>query len=164
MGKLEFEGIVINGIGKHSELFVPGRLLLPQAPTDWPETLHPGSLNVRVVSYPAVWRERGLAASVKVLDTGVFPPAFLILREQFGNNQLLPTPSKPSRGIGQVWRAALFANDHRMDCWVLRRIDSGLRDVVELIADCAIRNRMNLEATRDWPATIAVYGAWRGAG
>jgi hypothetical protein len=54
MDKLEFEGTVINGLGTHSELLVPGRALLPQAPTDWPETVHPGSLNLRVASYPPV--------------------------------------------------------------------------------------------------------------
>lgn len=161
MEKLEFEGIVVNGQGDHNRLFVPGRSLLSESPQDWPETLHAGSLNVRIASYPLAWRERGLAASVRVLDTEVFPPLFLIPRDQIRNNQLTPTPSKPRRGIGQVWRASLIANGGELDCWILRRVDSGLRDVLELVSGEPIRSRLGLERTRDWLATVTVSGHWR---
>ncbi len=43
---LKFEGVVAAGIGKHSELIVPGRVVLREPPHDWPEVLFPGSLNV----------------------------------------------------------------------------------------------------------------------
>jgi len=159
---LKFEGTVVNGQGDHNKLLVPGCSLLPDAPEDWPETLQPGSLNVRIGAYPLAWRERGLAASVKVFDTDVFPPEFLIPQVKMRNNQLTPTPSKPRRGIGQVWRATLNANGGCLDCWVLRRVDSGLRDVLELVAGYAIRPALGLERTQDWPATVTVYGHWRG--
>jgi hypothetical protein len=161
MERLAFEGSVVNGQGDHSKLVVPGRSLLSDAPEDWPETLRPGSLNVRISVYPPAWHERGLSASVKVLDTGVFPPEFLIPQGRMHNNRLTPTPSKPRRGIGQVWRATLNANGGCLDCWVLRRIDSGLRDVLELVAGCAIRPALGLELTKDWPATVTAYGHWR---
>jgi len=78
-----------------------------------------------------------------------------------GNNLLTPTPSKPKRGIGQVWQASLAANGGVLDCWILRRIDSGLRDVLELVSGYAIRSHMGLARTRDWPATVTVFGYWR---
>ena len=161
MDKLEFEGTVINGLGKHRELLVPGRSFLPQAPPDWPETFQPGSLNLKVTSYPPVWRRRGLGNSVKELDSGIFLPQFVISQNQLGNNLLSPTPAKPKRGIGQIWRASLAANGGELDCWILRRIESGLRDVLELVSGYPIRSRMGLERTRDWPATVTVYGHWR---
>lgn len=161
MENLAFEGIVVNGQGDHSKLFVPGRSLLSGASEDWPETLQPGSLNVRIGAYPLAWRERGLAATVKVLDTDVFPPEFLIPQDRMQSNQLIPTPSSPRRGIGQVWRATLNANGGYVDCWVLRRVDSGLRDVLELVAGYAIRPALGLERTQDWPATVTLYGHWR---
>jgi hypothetical protein len=161
MDKLEFEGYVVNGIGRHRELVVPGRSLLPQAPEDWPETLAPGSVNVRITSYPLAWRDHGLAENVKALDTDVYPPQFLIPQSQFGNNQLRPTPFKPNCGIGQVWRATLTANGGKLDCWVLRRIDSALWDVLEVVSADPIRSRMKLDPTSNWPAIIALHGHWR---
>jgi hypothetical protein len=161
MDKLKFEGTVINGIGQHHELLVPGRLLLPQAPSDWPETLHPGSLNLQVASYPPAWRERGMGNSVRGLDSGAFRPEFVIPQGRMGNNLLAPTPSKPKRGIGQVWRASLAANGCVRGCWILRRIDSGLRDALELVSADPIRTRMGLACEKDWPATLTVYGRWR---
>jgi hypothetical protein len=161
MERLEFEGTVINGIGRHRELLVPGRLLLPQAPSVWPETLHPGSLNLRVASYPAAWLERRMGNSVRGLDLGAFVPEFVIPQSQLGNNQLSPTPSKPKRGVGQVWRASLVANGGELDCWILRRIDSTLRDVLELVSGDPIRKRMGLVREKDWPAKVLVYGRWR---
>jgi hypothetical protein len=161
MDKLEFEGHVVNGIGRHRELVVPGRSLLPQAPEDWPETLARGSVNIRITSYPPAWRDHGLAENVKALDTDVYPALFLISQSQFGNNQLHPTPSKPKRGIGQVWRATLTANSDKLDCWVLRRIDSALWDVLEIVSADSIRSRMNLDPTTNWPATVAMHGHWR---
>jgi len=116
---------------------------------------------VRIRAYPLAWRERSLAASVKILDTNVFPPVFLIPQAQVQNNQLTPMPSKPRRGVGQIWRATLNANGGSLDCWALRRLDSGLRDVLELVAGYAIRPALGIERTQDWPATITVYGHWR---
>jgi hypothetical protein len=160
MDKLDFEGTVVNGLGTHRELLVPGRALLPQAPTDWPETLHPGSLNLKIASYPPAWSGRGMGNSVRGLDLGTFLPLFVISQDELGNNLLTPTPSKPKRGIGQVWRASLAANGGVLDCWILRRIDSDLRDVLELVSGYPIRSRMGLARTRDWPATVTVYGHW----
>jgi hypothetical protein len=159
--ELIFEGTVVNGIGKHTELIVPGRGHLPRAPSDWPDTLQSGSLNVRIAAYPTVWRERGLALSVRVFDTGIFVPEFRISQDRLGNNRILPTPSKPLRGTGQVWRAFLVTNGGRLECWALRRIDSALSDVLELVSECPIRSRLDLERNKDWPATLTVYGRWR---
>lgn len=161
MDELKFEGAVVDGIGKHTELIVPGRGYVSQAPADWPETLKPGSLNVRIAAYPTQWREHGLALSAKVFDTGIFVPEFRISQDQFGNNRIVPAPSKPLRGSGQVWRALLVTNGGQLECWVLRRIDSALSDVLEVVSEYAIRSRLGLERNKDWPATLAVYGRWR---
>jgi|GraSoiStandDraft_55_1057291.scaffolds.fasta_scaffold67281_4 hypothetical protein len=48
MTELVFGGVVSSGIGHHAELYVPGRAELSTAPADWPERLHPGSLNVSI--------------------------------------------------------------------------------------------------------------------
>jgi hypothetical protein len=76
MDELQFGGTVVNGQGDHRDLLVPGRLELPNAPADWPVTLEPGSLNLKVSRYPDAWLERGLGTSVKLLDSGVFRPEF----------------------------------------------------------------------------------------
>src|SRR6516164_917977 len=107
MNKLEFRGKVASGVGRYSTLSIPGRSKLNQAPSDWPESLFPGSLNVCVDAYPLGPAGRTLLTRVKELDRGRFAPTFEIRREDIGNNQLGPRPDLPRCGDAQVWRAEL---------------------------------------------------------
>jgi hypothetical protein len=66
--ELIFTGHVVNGIGKHNGLVVPGRNALDDAPSDLPEILYPGSLNFLVSAYPLEFAQRGSVECVKIFD------------------------------------------------------------------------------------------------
>lgn len=127
-------------MGCHASLFVPGRALIAQADEDWPLTLYPGSLNIRVDSLPPQLKEKGLPASVEALDNRLFAPAFEIRRDQFGNNKLRPTPEMPRRGDAQVWRAKIMTDGREIvECWVLRRFGSRVEEQLEIVANRRLR-------------------------
>lgn len=144
MAVLIFGGIVCSGLGRHSTLLIPGRSALPSAPVDWPETLYTGSLNVRIDQYPAEFGERGLKEQVVELDRGWFAPEFEILRGQFGNNLLGPSPGVPRGGDAQVWRATLSLLDSETEhgCWMLRRFGSQVGEQLEFVAAHRLRDRL----------------------
>lgn len=144
---MRFKGQITDGIGKHSELFVPGRNELATAPSDWPTKLQPGSLNVRVSQdgYPNGFAKYRHGLSVKNLDDGCLNPAFVIPQNQLGNNKLTPTPLVPRRGTAQVWRTVLYTDIQEIPCWVLRRIGSGLSCVLEIVAAVHLREVYNLQ-------------------
>jgi hypothetical protein len=119
MDNLVFAGDIVNGIGKHSRLIVPGGDKLPHPPNDWPVVLVPGSLNVHIKKYPDSFQQRGMGLSFDELDSGHFEPAFEIPQSLMLNNKLTPIPSNPRRGIAQIWKASIAANGYHMDCWVL---------------------------------------------
>src|SRR5579864_2278903 len=74
-----FEGVVSKGIGRFAaQLVVPGRGVLSEPPLEWPERLHPGSLNVRIDKYPEALARHGLPNRIDVLDTSRFRPVFEI--------------------------------------------------------------------------------------
>jgi hypothetical protein len=164
MAELAFIGNVVNGIGRHAELFVPGRDGLKDAPADWPETLHPGSLNIRVATYSEAFADRGLPHATTALDRAGFEPAFFISGTLMGNNRLTSTAAMPERGTAQVWRAALKAGQREVPCWVLRRFGSGLKDQIELVSAIALRAELGLSREREWPATVTVFGRWASEG
>jgi len=161
MDELKFAGNIINGIGKHVELFVPGRNDIPTAPDDWPAKLFPGSLNVRIVEWPEEFVSHNLAPSAKVLDTAGFAPALTIPQNLMGNNQLTPIAAMPHKGTAQVWRATLEIADQELFCWVLRRFGSGLSMDLELVSDIGIRTKFGLTKDREWPAIVRMYGQWQ---
>jgi len=134
---ISFIGVIVDGVGKHVELHVPGRNEIPQAPSDWPVTLEKGSLNVRIDpdGYPPLFVSLGLPNVVRTLDTRPIEPAFEICQQEFGNNQLTPVPHMPNRGSAQVWRATLVAQGRSYPCWVLRRYGSGVGEQLELLSD-----------------------------
>ena len=161
MDELIFEGEIIKGSGKHKELIIPGRHELSIAPTDWPERLFPGSLNVLIRTYPVEFSENELPHTVTVLDTCGFEPAFTIEQSEMGNNLLVPTPEFPLRGKAQVWPATLQVNRHEVRAWVLRRIRSGFADKLELVGGEKIRDCCGIaDENRNWPATVRMIGRW----
>lgn len=162
---LRFVGSIIKGRGRHSELGVPGRKALAECPDSWPQRLCPGSLNVRIDEYPAAFDERGLPHSVKALDTAGFDPSFVIPWNEMERNRLTPRPESPRRGTAQVWTAVLDWKDESLDCWVLRRIGSGLGKELEIVSGIRIRERFNLYPQEEnFPVSVTLYGRWKTCG
>ena len=159
---LLFIGEVVKGIGRHQELGVPGRSFLPGAPSDWPEQLFPGSLNLRVTRYPDEFDSRQLTRQVSVLDHCGFEPAFVIPWDAMRNNQLIPDAERPRRGRAQVWRSTLMLDGQpERACWVLRRIHSGLRHDLEFVSETGLRRHFGVEdESRRWPASARLFGKW----
>jgi hypothetical protein len=160
MDELIFIGNVVNGIGKHVELVVPGRDEISCAPADWPERLCPGSLNLLVSVYPLQFAVRRIAETTKSLDISGFLPAFTIARAAMKNNKLTPLPDMPVRGAAQVWQAMLEANAQTHPCWVLRRFGSGLDKAIELVSEMKLRDKLSLPREKNWPAKVIMRGAW----
>ena len=163
MDELIFEGVVRRGIGKHSELVVPGRSALHARPDDWPEVLFPGFLNIRVTRYPEELARRGLSNRITELDTGRFAATFEIPRNEFGgNNELCPRPGVPRGGDAQLWRARIDSFDGTLSlkCWALRRFGSTVGEQLEFVSDQALR-RLGLQEHR--PVLASLLGRWRDA-
>jgi hypothetical protein len=161
MDELVFRGAVSGGIGCHSSLHVPGLGVITQADSDWPSTLHPGSLNIRIDGYPSQLMDRGLTSTVAALDSGLFVPAFEILCDQFGNNKLSPTPAMPRCGDAQVWRAKIVTEGGEVGkCWVLRRFGSNVGEQLEFVAGTRLRD----DGLHDNQRVEAIlYGRWKEA-
>ena len=62
------------------------------------------------------------------------------------NNKLRPKQDNPHRGDAQVWRTALIAEhlQEPYDCWVLRRIGSGIKRQLEIVSDRMLRRELGL--------------------
>jgi hypothetical protein len=158
--RLRFEGFVTAGIGRHSELGIPGRADVATAPTDWPERLFPGSLNVRITAYPKAFAQHRLPETIRSLDSGLFVPTFEVRRDEIRNNRLSPTDAVPRRGDAQVWRATIETTDAMIcaSCWALRRFGSQVGEQLELVADIRLRD-LGLDDERR--VVVAVFGSWR---
>ncbi|MEX1098581.1 MAG: hypothetical protein WED34_21220 [Planctomycetales bacterium] len=130
---------VKKGIGKHSDLRIPGTNELPDAPSDWPTTLQPGSLNALIDDngYPDGFESLGSGPGMKKLDDGCFEPEFVIPKDKIKNN---------SKGDAQVWRACIVVNatGEEIACWALRRIGSGIKKQIELVSAVHLRNTFRL--------------------
>ena len=157
--RLEFHGVITAGIGKHSELGVPGRSALISVSPDWPDRLYPGSLNVRVETYPKALVQHGLADRIAELDRGLFRPAFQIARDLFRNNHLRPRPGVPNGGDAQVWRARIevVGSELTLDCWALRRFGSRVGEQLEFVAADKLRD-LGLENGQKVVAIL--FGSW----
>lgn len=142
------------------DLYVPGRGELLSAPDDWPERLHPGSLNVGIDTYPDDLARRGLPNRTEALDSGLFLPTFEIAREQFRNNLLVPRPDVPRGGDAQVWRAKLIVADTgtSISCWALRRFGSRVREQLEFVAERRLRDEGLVDRLR---VHAVLLGRWR---
>ena len=159
MDAIDFGGEICSGIGKHRELGVPGRDAIADAPSDWPRTLCPGSLNVRVRQYPAAFDSRALSHTVRELDICGFRPEFTIPQAELRNNKLQPSADAPKRGIAQVWRARLtsLATGSTVDCWLLRRIGSTVGEQLELVSNHKLRSHGLEDGDR---VRVTIFGRW----
>ncbi|MBO1038503.1 DUF120 domain-containing protein [Brucella pituitosa] len=137
-----FRGKISSGLGKHSELIIPGKKDLKNSPSDWPDRFAAGSLNVQITEYPSILQSS--RKQLKALDQGLFPPTLVIPQNEIKNNSLRRKLFKPRRGTGQAWRATLHSNSLSMHVWVFRRIGSHMHDCIELISDKRIRENLNI--------------------
>lgn len=137
-----FRGTISSGLGKHSELVIPGKRELKNSPTDWPDRFASGSLNVQITEYPSILRSN--RKNLKALDRGLVPPTLVIPQNAIKNNSLRRKIFKPSRGTGQAWRATLHSHSRSMHVWVFRRIGSHMHDCLELISDKRIRENLDI--------------------
>lgn len=145
---IEFKGKIVSGQGNHSDLGIPGKNKLPHAPEDWPQILCSGSLNVEISAedLPKELESLGDGVLIKKLDNGVLKPAFVIEQKAILNNTIGPNCRVEGIGDAQVWRAKLLVEKSKKtyDCWVLRRLDSGMTRHLELVSDKHLRKTLNL--------------------
>lgn len=145
---IKFKGKVVSGCGKHCELIIPGKAKLPDAPSDWPEVLCPGSLNIEISieELPKELDDLGPGAFIKKLDNDILKPAFIIQQSAILNNTIGPQGPVKGRGDARVWRAKISVLKTHQDfpCWVLRRLDSGMTRHIELVSDANLRRTLNL--------------------
>lgn len=168
MDELIFQGHVSKGVGHHNELGIPGRCQLgTAAPDDWPEKLHPGSLNVELPKggVPQAFQQHGLPVAVESLDAGLFQPEFEIRQDQIAGNTIRPGPDRgPRGGDAQVWRAFLYEGDRPIgtpQCWVLRRFGSRVNQRLELVAGSRLRDIAELRDDGRIVVTVRMQGRWK---
>ena len=105
--------------------------------------LFPGSLNVRVDT-PADLQQN--------LDKGVYPPAFIVPREELvGMLDYI--------GDGQAWPCRLSSTnfENPMDCWIFRRIGSRVpQGIIELVAIHELVKPFGLQDGD--PVTLEAFG------
>ena len=92
-----FRGKISSGLGRHSELIIPGKHNLTDSPVDWPEEFATGSLNVQIVEFPEALKST--RTRLKALDRGVIPPTLVIPQDRIENNSLRRKFFKPRRGM-----------------------------------------------------------------
>ena len=146
---LEFKGQITTGVGRYSNMVIPGREKLSEAPADWPTKLCPGSLNVVIDEYPEGFTPpAGRSGGVYRLDDGSYAPEFVIPGQLIVNNGLKYNGEPAS---AQVWRARLHvvSRSEEIDCWVLRRFGSNVGkdragDVLEIVSKDHLRSLHDL--------------------
>lgn len=146
--QIGFKGKIVSGSGKHAELGIPGKEKLSNAPADWPKTLCPGSLNVEISSkeLPKELDKLGQGILIRRLDNGILKPTFVIEQKAICNNTIGPNGPVKGRGDAQVWRAKIIVEKTKeiFNCWVLRRLDSGMTRHIEMVSGVNLRSALNL--------------------
>jgi hypothetical protein len=162
MGTLIFKGRITTNSRQYAKLLFPDSNELSGAPDDWPgRNLYRGSLNVTINDdgFPTKWDRFGKLPKVKRLDSKLFAPEFVIPGRTIENNILTPQRTGlPDGGDAQVWRANLRVDEtsEEVDCWLVRRIGSGVGNYLELVSESFLRSKLNLEdGTR---VTVTVTG------
>lgn len=145
---LDFNGKIVTGCGRHSDLGIPGKNMLPETPDDWPEKLYPGSLNIEIFleEVPEKINNLGPGRYIQKLDNSLFRPAIIIPQNLIINNSIGPKGPVWGRGDAQVWRTKVTVmNSGKVyDCWTLRRLDSAMWKHIELISDKYLRTVMRV--------------------
>ena len=155
-----FLGQIVAGCGQHKELGLPGLSELDNAPDDWPESLHPGSLNILISlsNVPEILNSLGSGRYIQKLDNGFLKPEFVIEQHLIKNNTIGPNEKDKKRGHAQVWRAIIEAikTSQKHACWVLRILDSGMWQHIEIVSEKYLRKQLGL-ADGDF-VNVSLYG------
>lgn len=147
---LDFKGRITTNSRQYYKLSFPGPNEIRGIPDNWPgRDLHPGSLNVTVDDdgFPTNWDEFGALPRVKRLDSKLFLPEFVIPGPTIENNDRTPeTTGIVDGGDAQVWRAKLRVDEtgNEIDCWLVRRIGSGVARYLEIVSEFYLRDKMEL--------------------
>jgi len=162
MDKVYFEGTVISGISKYSELEFPDKTKIKEAPDDWPQHLVKGSLNICIDEdgYPEEFSNLGHQNDTSILDKTQFQPEFIIPGNLIKNNKLVPSQECHNRGNAQVWRATLTkkCSGDSTNCWVVRRFGSTIYRDLEIVSDIHLRNHFKLE--NGDRVIVLMFGQW----
>ena len=163
---LEFKGQITTGVGRYSNMVIPGREELPEAPADWPTKLCPGSFNVVIDEYPKGFTPpAGRSGGVYKLDDGSYAPEFVIPGQLIVNNGLKYNGEPAS---AQVWRARLHvvSRSEDIDCWVLRRFGSNVGsggipgNVLEIVSEDHLRNLHDLHEDGEPVVVVLIEGGF----
>jgi hypothetical protein len=144
MRKLEFIGKVQDDATP--ELIIPGRDELFLKPEDWPTQLAPGTVNIKISSFPEGFAEIGEGEGLARLDAGKFRPALVIPQRKIIGSILTPDADHPTRGFAEAWRADLQAigTGQVTTCWAMWIIGSDATQTIRLVAEEDLRSRLNL--------------------
>lgn len=156
---LRFRGRPMKGAGRFArEPVLPGRLIVPNAPIDWPMTLASGTFNLFIIQYPDNFDSLGPDDNTKKFDSGLFAPAFSIPAEMIEGNTLPPIDHFPQRGTGQAWEAIIYLpNGKEVPCWMFRRIGSNMPDRIELVSHENIRKTYDIPEDSNIEVTLDIF-------
>lgn len=174
-GKI-FKGKIVKGSGCYSDLEIPGNCVLRRnsirPPSDWPDELCRGSLNVQVTEWPSGFSPPNNGRSGAFdLDGDALTPEFLIPGHLIENNRLVwdeisrrahesSNASPEVRSAANVWRAELeLSQDEIVRCWVLRRLGSrvGGGSQLEIVSQERIRDTYGLPEGQMHPVVLKLF-------
>ena len=124
----------------------PGGLLVPERIELTLCLLDPGAEQTLADACADRFSEYFRLSGDSIPDAGEFRPEFVIQQNEIVGNTIEPSRKRPRKGIGQVWRAKLrvISTDQETECWVLRRIGSGIASQLELVSDKNLRAHLGL--------------------
>jgi len=147
---IEFDATVCDGQGDFARDHTIDDAVL-EMDLGWIQRVEPGTLNLKI-SIPSTKGPSGEAlgaTGIKVLDLNPsFTPHIYLDHSEIVGNTLSHRRTPGSKiGDGQFWRAKITKVDSAFEAkaYMLRRVDSGFRDRVELIADCHLRTTNGLK-------------------
>ena len=146
--ELRFTGKVQGGRGGFRN-----KILLPDASRlydgGWIGELKQGTFNIRVQNLNLHTENeiRFQEFGVRKLDLlDGFPPQVYLRWDVVPHNTITPSTDCPQAGDLQFWRAQLtcVGKTDRRRCYMLRRVNSGYHDTIELLSDVLFREEFGL--------------------
>lgn len=147
--KIIYHGTICEGQGDFSkDHTIEAKVLLEDK--GWISTIEKGTMNIRIpieeLSGPD--KKKLDRSGVKVFDLNEsFPPHIYLNHQEIVGNTLSKRRKPNSQtGDGQFWRCLLKIEKtgDEIKTYMLRRVGSGYRDRIELIAEYNLRNKHNL--------------------
>lgn len=146
---LLFHGKIVDGVGRHSALRLPGRISELAHLKNWPDPPFPGSLNVRLdrkrlPQHPML--QFAIQGGLRCLDQSDFRPSGYVAFDQVLQNTIKPSAKRPHAGDLQIWPCSLrlLTTGQTHECFVARRVGSAVRWELELVSHCRLRDALPL--------------------